>query len=101
MAKKILVVDDEEGIRETLSLVLEDEGYETVTASSGSEALANLSTDSFDVVITDLRMPAPDGMEILKTFLYEAFMDLTMSWQEKQELHKTIPTGGLLDILRY
>ncbi|MFC1713940.1 PP2C family protein-serine/threonine phosphatase [Candidatus Poribacteria bacterium] len=66
MAKKILVVDDEEGIRQTLSFVLEDEGYEAVTASSGSEALTNLAEDSFDVVITDLMMPAPDGMEILR-----------------------------------
>ena len=66
MAKRILVVDDEEGIRQTLSFVLEDEGYEIVTASNGSEALTNLSADSFDVVITDLRMPAPDGMEILR-----------------------------------
>ncbi len=66
MAKRILVVDDEEGIRQTLSFVLEDEGYEIVTASNGSEALTSLAGDSFDVVITDLMMPAPDGMEILR-----------------------------------
>ena len=63
---KILVVDDEEGIRQDLSSVLEDEGYEVATAGSGVEALANLAAERFDVVITDLKMPAPDGMEILK-----------------------------------
>ncbi len=66
MAGKILVVDDEEEIRRQLSFVLEDEGYEVKTASGGSEALAYLMDQQFDVVITDLRMPAPDGMEILR-----------------------------------
>jgi len=66
MPKKILVVDDEEGIRQDLSFVLEDEGYKVATASGGVEALASLAAERFDVVITDLRMPAPDGMEILK-----------------------------------
>lgn len=66
MPKKILVVDDEEGIRQDLSFVLEDEGYQVATAGSGVEALASLAAERFDVVITDLKMPAPNGMEILK-----------------------------------
>ena len=66
MVRKVLVVDDEEGIRQQLSYVLEDEGYEVETASNGSEALAHLENQRFDIVITDLMMPAPDGMEILK-----------------------------------
>jgi sigma-B regulation protein RsbU (phosphoserine phosphatase) len=66
MAEKILVVDDEEGIRQDLSFILEDEGYEVTTASSGSEAMSHLEEQSFDIVITDLMMPAPDGMEILR-----------------------------------
>jgi len=66
MAKKVLVVDDEEGIRQQLSFVLEDEGYEVETATNGREAMANLERQQFDIVITDLRMPPPDGMEILR-----------------------------------
>lgn len=66
MAKSVLIVDDEEGIRNDLAYIFSDEGYEVNTASNGSEALSSLAKKQFDVVITDLRMPAPDGMEILK-----------------------------------
>lgn len=66
MAKRILVVDDEEGIRQQLSFVLEDEGYLVVAAGSGFEALTNLEEQRFDAVITDLVLPDLDGMEVLR-----------------------------------
>lgn len=66
MAKKVLVVDDEEGIRRSLAFTLQDEGYVAETASSGFEALANLEDQRFDIVITDLVLPDLDGMEILR-----------------------------------
>jgi len=66
MNEKILIVDDEEGIRQDLSFILEDEGYVTTMASRGSEALALINEKAFDIVITDLMMPDMDGMEILR-----------------------------------
>jgi sigma-B regulation protein RsbU (phosphoserine phosphatase) len=66
MAKRILVVDDEEGVRQSLAFVLEDEGYVVNTASSGFEALADMEEQSFDIVITDLMLPGMDGMEVLR-----------------------------------
>ena len=67
MARKILVVDDEEGIRRELAFILEDEGYIAITAGSGSEALAKLEEHDFDIVITDLMLlPDLDGMEVLR-----------------------------------
>jgi sigma-B regulation protein RsbU (phosphoserine phosphatase) len=66
MAKRILVVDDEEGIRQQLSFVLEDEGYSVMAAGSGFGALANLEEQRFDAVITDLVLPDLDGMEVLR-----------------------------------
>jgi two-component system nitrogen regulation response regulator NtrX len=62
----ILVVDDEESILETLSGILEDEGYVAVTASSGEKALARFDEISPDVVLLDVWMPGKDGIETLK-----------------------------------
>jgi len=63
---KILIVDDEKGYRTVLKLGLEDEGYETMEASSGSEATKLIKENTFDLVVLDLRMPDIDGLEVLK-----------------------------------
>ena len=63
---KILVVDDESGIRSTLQGVLGDEGWETRTAITGEEALTLLEKESFDVVILDVLLPGKDGITLLK-----------------------------------
>jgi DNA-binding NtrC family response regulator len=66
MAKgKILVVDDELVICKSVQRILSPEGYEVETALSGQEALEKLGQESFDLVITDLKMPGMDGMELL------------------------------------
>jgi two-component system, NtrC family, response regulator AtoC len=62
---KLLVVDDEPGLRQTLSVILGGEGYEVVTASDGAEALERIATDDPDLVLCDLRMPGMDGMAVL------------------------------------
>ncbi len=66
MKAKILVVDDEKTIRESLSMVLEEEGYTAQAVSNGKEALDLVKETDFDIVITDLKMPELDGMELLK-----------------------------------
>jgi len=60
---RVLVVDDDDGVRFTVRSVLEDEGLDVVEASSAEQALAHL--DAVHVVITDLRMPGMGGMELL------------------------------------
>jgi len=62
---RILVVDDEKVIRAILSDYLGAEGYKVVTASSGEEALSVLEKETFNVVLTDLKMPGMSGMELL------------------------------------
>lgn len=63
----VLVVDDEEGILETLSGILEDEGYEVITASSGEQALTLVKELSPEVILLDVWMPQGiDGLEALK-----------------------------------
>ncbi len=63
---RILVVDDEESIRDLLRLVLTGEGYSVVTASGGEEAIEYLEAQRFDLVITDLVMPTVNGVEVLR-----------------------------------
>jgi len=63
---KVLLVDDEAKIREILKLVLEKEGYQVHTSKNGSEALSALENEYFDVMITDLKMPKMDGLELMR-----------------------------------
>ncbi len=61
----ILVVDDEESIRDILSRRLQEEGYTCETAASGKEALWKSFMQDFDLVLTDIKMPGMSGMEVL------------------------------------
>ncbi len=64
-SERILIVDDEEGMRRLLSRVLAREGYETSTVGSGAEALRLVATERFDLVVTDIKMPEMDGLQLL------------------------------------
>lgn len=64
---RILVVDDEEIVGESCKRILEEDGYEVETALSGEEALRKMKENPYDIVLTDLKMPGMDGMEVLKT----------------------------------
>ncbi len=66
MTPKILVVDDEESIRRTLSAVLGDEGYPVVLAADGDEALARAGQEQPDLVLLDIAMPGKGGIEVLE-----------------------------------
>lgn len=66
MAHKILVVDDEEIIRESLSFVLKKEGYVVEEAENGKIAYDKIIADNFDVVITDLEMPGMKGIQLVE-----------------------------------
>lgn len=66
MSKTILVVDDEQIIRESLSLVLREEGYTVTEAENGKHAYELILKDSFDLVITDLEMPEMKGTDLLE-----------------------------------
>lgn len=68
MSSRILVVDDERNIRRVLQALLQDEGYDVDSAQDGDEARSMLRRAQlrYDVVLTDLRMPGCDGMELLR-----------------------------------
>jgi CheY-like chemotaxis protein len=65
MKKKILIVEDEEGLRLLYEEELEAEGYEVFTASNGKEAIQKLEEKKPDLIILDIVMPVMDGLEAL------------------------------------
>lgn len=65
---KILIVDDEPGLRQTLDRILGAEGHETATASHAAEALDALARNDADLVLCDLRMPTMGGLEFLERY---------------------------------
>ncbi|GAB6061943.1 sigma-54-dependent transcriptional regulator [Deferrisoma palaeochoriense] len=69
---RVLVVDDDESLRRILEYNLAEEGYAVATAASGEEALEKLDRASFDLVVTDIKMPGMDGMDLLRRIKAEA-----------------------------
>ena len=65
MADKILVVEDDPLMLSALEILLEDEGYDVTTASSGMEAIEKAKEENFDLVVSDVRMAEMDGIETL------------------------------------
>lgn len=88
--KRILLVDDEEGIRLLYREEFEEEGYDVATASNGEEALEKFSQESPDLVILDINMPGMNGIEVLrrmKEINPELPVILSSAYQEyKQDL---------------
>src|SRR5258708_30660182 len=63
---RILVIDDEAAIRDSLKMTLEYEGYEFVGAATGQEGLALVEREAPDLVLLDVKMPGMDGLEVLE-----------------------------------
>ena len=66
MAKKILVIDDEELITKSLLKLLDKEGYSTTVVRSGKEAIDKVKESNYDLIICDVRMPEMDGIDTIK-----------------------------------
>ena len=64
--QRILVADDEEPLRHLLSVILRDHGYEVRAVSNGEEALRELEARDYDLLLTDVRMPRVDGLELVR-----------------------------------
>ena len=66
MSHTVLIVDDEKNMRWVLGQALTGEGYEVLEAEDGKQALELVNDSPPDVMVLDHRMPAPDGMEVLR-----------------------------------
>ena len=63
---KLLIIDDERGIRNTLREILADEGHEVDVAENGKQGLEMAQAKAYDLIFSDIKMPEMDGMEVLK-----------------------------------
>ena len=61
----VLVVDDDQAVRSVVSRKMQGDGYTCATAADGKEALVMTASQSFDIVLLDIKMPGPSGMEVL------------------------------------
>ncbi len=66
MAEKLLIVDDEKNVRESMVNLLRTKGYDTEGAESGAAALQKIRSQSFDLLVLDFRMPGMDGLETFR-----------------------------------
>ena len=93
--KKILVVDDEAGIRSLLYDVLSSEGFEVTLAEDGEESLDRMKGRRFDLLITDIQMPGLDGIELLKRMKKagrrERVIVMTGKTLDRDDLGKDMP----------
>jgi len=108
MNKKILVVEDEEGLRLFYEEELKAEGYEVLTARNGKEAIQRLEEGSPDLIILDIVMPVMDGMEALGRIVgkerkipiilntsYPGYQQDFMSWAADAYVTKSADLGEL------
>ncbi|MDX1578502.1 MAG: response regulator, partial [Gemmatimonadota bacterium] len=72
MSERILIVDDDAGLRESLGMVLAAEGYEVLHAGDAPSALERIEAQPVDLVLCDVRMPGMDGMELLPQLVRRA-----------------------------
>ena len=66
---KILIIDDERSIRNSLKEILDDEGYDVDVAENGLEGCSMVEKEKYDVIFCDIKMPVMDGMETLDKFV--------------------------------
>ena len=65
MSKKILIIEDMKGVRESLEVILSIKGYQVEFASDGQEGLDKAKSSQYDLIITDILMPELDGTEVI------------------------------------
>ena len=101
--KNILVVEDDNATRDTMVDLLSEAGYEVESATNGEEAIAMVREYSFDMVITDLKMPKGDGIQVLEEIMLmilqedtiDEFPDVgtTLDFTEEERIHQRMFSG--------
>ena len=97
----VLVVDDNESVREVLTIMLSRRGYRCESATNGIEAMQKINQINFDAVITDLEMPEMDGIVLMRG-LRQHFSDLpvmVMTGQPDDSLVKSAMSAGARELL--
>ncbi|WP_062308546.1 response regulator [Alicyclobacillus sendaiensis] len=98
MAYKVLVVDDQFGIRVLLHEVLQREGYEVFQASNGPSALSIVEREQPDLVLLDMKIPGMDGLEILRNLRklgVDAKVIMMTAYGELDLIHEALEMGAV------
>ena len=90
MAEKILVVEDETALRETLEYTLRREGYTVLTAQDGREALQTARAEKPDLIILDILLPGIDGFEVCRLLRQEMSVPILMLTARADEVDKVV-----------
>ncbi|HNX28151.1 MAG TPA: response regulator [Syntrophomonadaceae bacterium] len=96
MTKKILVVDDQKGIRNLLKELLEQEGFQVITVGDGSAAIKETQEQKIDLIIMDMRMPGMNGLEAAKRILRDEYIPvILMTADAKTEVREAAREAGV------
>jgi DNA-binding response OmpR family regulator len=98
---RILIIDDEAGLRQMMARVLQRAGYEVTTAANGSDGIALASEHPFDLLYLDIRMPGLNGLEVLK-IIHAKFPDLpVVLFTAQPDVHSAVEAlrRGAIDYL--
>ena len=100
--KKVLVIDDEEGIRSLLCLFLKGKGYQTRSAEDAREMIVQLNKELPDIVFLDIQLPDINGLELLKVIRQfdEEIIVIMMSGYATEEIAKSTLQWGAFDYIR-
>lgn len=101
MAKKILIVDDDEALLKTFSFIISHEGYECIISHSGDEAIAKVKSEDVDFVFLDFLLPGTDGVEIFKEIktIKPNLPVVIMTGYVEKEVTQNIKDSGSFGIL--
>jgi two-component system, OmpR family, alkaline phosphatase synthesis response regulator PhoP len=88
--RSVLVVDDEQTLRETLAETLEEDGLRVLTAADGREALERFRADSPDLILLDLMLPELSGMEVCRIIRRESSVPILMLTARDSEIDKVV-----------
>lgn len=98
LEKKLLIVDDQYGIRILLNEVFKKDGYETFQAASGTQALEIIEHDKPDLVLLDMKIPGMDGIEILRRIKkYDSSIQVIMmtAYGELDMINEAMSLGAI------
>ena len=90
MADLIMVVEDEDNIRANIAEFLQKEGYETIMAKDGEEAIALFDENKPDIVVLDLMLPKIDGLEVCKRIRQNSMAPIIMATARDEEIDKLL-----------
>ncbi|MBP1858908.1 CheY-like chemotaxis protein [Rhizobium herbae] len=101
MMAKILITEDEDGLRRFVARALQLDGHETVEAADGAEGLACLRGESFDLLLSDIRMPVMDGIELAlqASAAFPALKILLMTGYAEQRERADNLDGKVIDVV--